>query len=303
MKWLLTLIFVSTATLAHQPIIREHDVIVSGASGNYWGKWSESEDLNVKRLLELLIQSPTGKSLVEAAAKKASQQGLTLSDVIKAGEGSLTDTTLIRKFHPESPENVHFESRSQVYVNRHLAWREGLLDLAHELTHFVHRQTFNPYTVNFSLSDFVLSTIEGKGGEVHAFVTECRVMKELFTRDANRDSNCLEIQRLDGSFDEQQARELFYHVGGFYSQLQKLMTDRGIVNHFPHLKESKIKFVSSAYGLPYPLAAIQEYQTVLAKVCENDRRRLGFMQSGRAPASVEKFRQDVEMRCPRLSQN
>lgn len=303
MKWILVLLVFTSQAFAFKPIIKEHDYIVSGIQGTHWAKWSESEELNVKRLIELLVQSPTGKALVERATRKAHSQGLTLADVVKAGEGSLTDTTLIRKFHPESPENVVYESRSQVYVNRHLAWREGLLDLAHELTHFVHREAFNPYTVNFSLSDFVLSTIEAQGGEVHAFVTECRVMKELFTSEVGTDSNCQQIKRPDGSFDEKLAREFFYHVGGFYPQLKKLMTDRGIVNHFPHLKDSKIKFVSSAYGLPYPLAAMQEYQSVLSKVCENDRRRLRFMQEGRAPAAVTKFRQDVEMRCPRLSQN
>jgi hypothetical protein len=299
MKWLLTLFILVSFNSAHG----SETHIVEAPTGPHWAKWTKSEEMNVQRLVELLQRSETGKKLVIEATRRARSHGFTLFDVIKAGEGSLTDTTLIRKFHPESPENVAFESRSLVYVNRHLAWREGLLDLAHELTHYVHRENFNPYTVNFSLEDFVRSTIEGKGGEVHAFVTECRVMRELFTRDFQQDGNCSQIDRGHGRLDEGKAAELFYHVGGFYPQLKKLMTDRGIVSYFPHLKEEKIKFVSSAYGLPYPLAAIQEYQTVLAKVCENDRRRLTYMQQGRAPASVEKFRQDVELRCPRISQN
>jgi hypothetical protein len=299
MKWLLTLAILVSFNSAHS----SESYIVEAPTGSHWAKWTNSEEMNVQRLVELLQRSETGKKLIVEATRKARSNGFTLFDVIKAGEGSLTDTTLIRKFHPESPENVAFESRSLVYVNRHLAWREGLLDLAHELTHYVHRENFNPYTVNFSLEDFVRSTIEGKGGEVQAFVTECRVMRELFTRDFQQDGNCSQIDRGHGHLDEGKAAELFYHVGGFYPQLKKVMTDRGIVSHFPHLKEEKIKFVSSAYGLPYPLAAIQEYQTVLAKVCENDRRRLSYMQQGRAPASVEKFRQDVELRCPRISQN
>ncbi len=282
---------------------REVTVHVSAPLGTHWARWTESEEENVKKLVELLERSDTGKTLVSEARAKARRFGLTLSDVIKVGEGSLTDTTLIRKFHPESPEEVSYESRSQVFVNRHLAWREGILDLAHELTHYVYRPTFNPYTVNFSLADFVRSTIEGKGGEAHAFVTECRVMRELFTRDTNGDSNCRKIENENGELDELLARQFFYHVGSFYAQLKTIMADRGILNHFPHLKEEKIKFVSSAYGLPYPLAAIHEYQSVLSRVCENDRRRLALMQSGRAPAAVEKFRQDVENRCPRLSQN
>ncbi|MBY0516621.1 MAG: hypothetical protein K2P81_06930 [Bacteriovoracaceae bacterium] len=299
MKWIFAFILLLNYAFA----LEGKTLIIEAPMGTHWAKWTDSQEANVQRLLELLERSETGKTLITMASRKARSNGLTLQDVIKAGEGSLTDTTLIRKFHPESPENVAFESRSQIYINRHLAWREGLLDLAHELTHFVYRENFNPYTVNFSLSDFVRSTIEGKGGEMHAFVTECRVMKELFTKEFGVDSNCSKIDKGNGEMDEKRATELFYHVGGFYPQLKKALTDRGIAHHFPSLREEKIKFVSSAYGLPYPLAAMQEYQTVLAKVCENDRRRLTYMQQGRAPASVEKFRQDVEHRCPRISQN
>jgi len=271
-----------------------------------WSKYSPSEERNVRQLLEMLARGETGRSLIARAGAKARQSGETLSDVVRAGEGSLTDTTLIRKFHPENPENVAYESRSKVYVNRHLAWREALLDLAHELTHYVHREPFNPYTVNFSLTDFITSTIEGKGGEVHAFVSECHVMRELFTREFVQDSNCGKITDAQGGFSVGKAVELFYHVGAFYSQMKKIVDERGIANHFPHLREEKTKFVSSAYGLPYPLAAVEEYRTVLDKVCENDRRRLSYMNKGspgRAPASVEKFRVSVEQRCRAITQN
>ena len=299
MKWFLTLCLFTSQVLA----LEGKTIIVEAPMGTHWARWTSSEEMNLRRLIELLQRSEAGKELIQAASKKARSQGLTLLDVVKAGEGSLTDTTLIRKFHPETPENVVFESRSQVFVNRHLTWREGLLDLAHELTHYVHRENFNPYTVNFSLPDFIHSTIEGEGGEAHAFVTECRVMKELFTNEFRQDHNCGFISDDYGKLDETRASALFYHVGGFYPQLKKLLTERGIASHFPNLNEKKIKFVSSAYGVPYPLAAIQEYQTVLAKVCENDRRRLSYMQQGRSPASVEKFRLNVEQRCPHVSQN
>ncbi len=273
-----------------------------------WSRYSPSEERNVRHLLEMLSRGGTGRALIARAAAKARQSGELLNDVIRAGEGSLTDTTLIRKFHPERPEDVVFETRSKVYVNRHLAWREALLDLAHELTHYVHREPFNPYTVNFSLADFVTSTIEGKGGEVHAFVSECHVMRELFTQEFVQDSNCGKITDAKGAFSVSRAVELFYHLGGFYPQMKKIVDERGIASHFPHLKEEKTKFVSSAYGLPYPLAAVEEYRTVLSKVCENDRRRLGFMEKGekvpgRSPASVEKFRLSVEQRCQTVSQN
>jgi hypothetical protein len=298
MKWIL-LTLLSGHVFAHSA----KTLIVEAPMGTHWAKWTSSEETNVARLMELLERSNTGKKLIQLAHRKAASQGLTLLDVIKPGESSLTDTTLIRKFHPESPENVVFESRSLVYVNRHMPWKEGILDLAHELTHYVYRENFNPYTINFSLKDFIVSTIEGRGGEVQAFVTECQVMSELFTRDVQADSNCAQIKDSQGQVSRSRAAEFFYHVGAFHTQISKILKERGIESSFPALKDDKIKFVSSAYGLPYPLAAIQEYQTVLSKVCENDRRRLTYMQQGRAPASVEKFRQDVEQRCPRISQN
>ena len=277
-------------------------IIVEAPMGTIWSKYTSSGDANVLRLVELLQRSTAGEALIKAAGAKASQSGLTITDLIEAGEGSLTDITLIRKFHPDTPENVVFETRSKVYINRHLPWREALLDLAHELTHYVYREPFNPYTLNFSLPDFVRSTIEGQGGEAHAFVTECQVMSELFTTEFSQDNNCSMI-RGAGTLERKRASELFYHVGTFYPQMKKIVEGRGIASEFPSIKDEKIKFVSSAYGLPYPMAAIEEYQSVLAKVCENDRRRLAYMSSGRAPASVEKFRASIEARCPTVSKN
>jgi hypothetical protein len=277
--------------------------IIEAPATKVWSHWTTSSQTNVTRLIEILQRSETGRGLIRSASAKAAQSGMLLTDVIQPGEGSLTDTTLIRKFYPENPDQVVFETRAKVFVNRHLAWREALLDLAHELTHYVHREPFNPYTVNFSLADFVTSTIESRGGEVHAFVTECHVMKELFTQEFTQDSNCNKISEPSGKLSTPKAVELFYHVGGFFPQMKKILDDRGITNHFPHLKQEKTKFVSSAYGLPYPLAAVAEYQTVLSKVCENDRRRLGFMKKDRSPASVEKFRLNLEQRCRTVTQN
>lgn len=298
--WLITIsLTVSSALWAGSP----EYVTVEAPAGIVWSQYTKSVDANVLRLVELLQRSAEGEKLIKLAAAKGRESGLTLTDLIRPGEGSLTDTTLIRKFHPDSPENVVFETRSKVYINRHLAWREALLDLAHELTHYVHRENFNPYTLNFSLAQFVRSTIEGEGGEAHAFVTECHVMRELFTKEFSQDDNCGHLTG-SGTQERAQASELFYHVGGFYPQMKKIVESRGIASDFPGIKDQKIKFVSSAYGLPYPLAAIEEYQTVLSKVCENDRRRLAYMNApGRSPASLEKFRSSLESRCPTVSQN
>jgi hypothetical protein len=261
--------------------------------GNYskggWMDYTSSEELNLKRLLTLLERSPTGERLIREARYKASLSGQLLSDVIKVGETSLTDTTLVRKFNPRSPEHVVYESRSVVFLNRYLAWDDALLDLAHELTHYVYRESFNPYDEDFNPKDFIKGTIEGSGGEVQAFLTECRVLKELFSRQVSSRSHCQRIEDEQGQLSYNRAVDLFYHVGPYYEAFKQKLNERKIDSSFSQLKSEKINFISSAYGVPYPVAALMEYDLVLKKVCENDKRRLAYMQQGapqRSPASV-----------------
>ncbi len=303
MKKFLSITLICLSLQAHSA--EEKTIHVEGSfSGNKtWMDYTSSQELNLKKLFELLARSTTGEKLIKEAQYKASRTGLTLDDVIKVGEGSLTDTTLVRKFSPHSPEHVLYESRSVVYINKNLAWDDALLDLAHELTHYVYREGFNPYSETFNAKDFIKSTIEGHGGEVQAFLTECRVLKELFSKKVQSRSNCQKIEDTSGQLSYSKAVELFYHVGsyfdGFHSQLKKL----DISNSFTSLKAEKINFISSAYGVPYPIAALMEYDLVVNKVCENDKKRLAYMQQGpkRGPASEnsgqQKFVQSYSARC------
>ncbi len=268
-----------------------------------WMEYTSSEELNLKKLFDLLERSPSGQKLLKEAAYKASRSGQTLQDVIKVGETSLTDTTLVRKFSPNSPEHVIYDSRSVVYINRHLAWDDALLDLAHELTHFIYRESFNPYAENFNPTDFIKGTIEGSGGEVQAFLTECRVLKELFSRNVQSRSHCQKIEDPSGQLSYGQAVDLFYHVGNYFDTFHKTLKGREIAGSFEKLKSEKINFISSAYGVPYPVAALMEYDLVVNKVCENDKKRLAYMQQGpkRGPASEtsdkNKFQASYTARC------
>lgn len=303
MKTFLSVIFMSLTLNSFA--LEEKTIHVSGSmsANRTWMDYTSSPELNLKKLLELLSRSNAGEKLIKEAQYKASRTGLLLEDVIKVGDSSLTDTTLVRKFSPHSPEHVIYESRSVVYINRNLAWDDALLDLAHELTHYVYREGFNPYSESFNAKDFIKSTIEGNGGEVQAFLTECRVLKELFSRKVQSRSNCQKIEDSSGQLSYTRAVELFYHVGsyfdGFHGQLQK----REIASSFSELKSDKINFISSAYGVPYPVAALMEYDLVVNKVCENDRKRLAYMQQGpkRGPASADegqtKFVQSYTQRC------
>jgi hypothetical protein len=289
--------------------VEEKTIHVEGQmSRGTWMDFTSSSELNLKKLFELLGRSRTGEKLIKEAQYKAARMGHTLTDVIKVGDSSLTDTTLVRKFSPHSPEHVIYESRSVVYISRHLAWDDALLDLAHELTHFVYRGSFNPYSEHFNAKDFIKSTIEGEGGEVQAFLTECRVLKELFSTKVQSRSHCQKIEGDSGQLSYSKAVELFYHVGPYYSSFNKQLQQRNIASSFSDLKEDKINFISSAYGVPYPIAALMEYELVLNKVCENDKKRLAYMQQGpkRGPASTgsllstpdkEKFQQSYHTRC------
>ncbi len=284
--------------------LEEKTVHVQGSmsSSRTWMDYTSSKELNLKKLIELLSRSETGDRIIKEARYKASRGGLTLEDVIKVGDGSLTDTTLVRKFSPHSPEHVIYESRSIVYINRSLAWDDALLDLAHELTHYVYRESFNPYSESFNASDFIKSTIEGSGGEVQAFLTECRVLQELFSKKIQSRSNCQKIED-KGRLSHAKAVELFYHVGSYFDGFHKQLQKREIASSFSDLKSDKINFISSAYGVPYPVAALMEYDLVVNKVCENDKKRLAYMQQGlkRVPAATDegqlKFIQTYSARC------
>ncbi len=269
-----------------------------------WMDFTSSAELNLKKLMDLLGRSKTGKKLIQESQLKAARMGMTLNDVVKVGDSSLTDTTLVRKFSPHSPEHVIYESRSVVYISRHLNWDDALLDLAHELTHFVYRGYFNPYSKEFNAKEFIKSTIEGEGGEVQAFLTECRVLKELFSNNIQSRSQCQKIEGIGGELSYSKAVELFYHVGPYYKSFQQQLIKRHIDDSFSALKGEKINFISSAYGVPYPVAALMEFDLVLSKVCEKDKKRLAYMQQGprrelaSTPDEAENFKATYVSRCP-----
>jgi len=243
-----------------------------------WQELGETEEQRVRTLVELLVTSKTGKLLLEKARNRAASQGKILFDVIIPGEISITDTTLVRRFSPERPEAMAFELHSKIYINKDLKVRDAILDLAHELVHYIYKTPFNPYQDEFKADEFVTSTLEGRGGEIDAFLAECQVEKELFpTR--NRDgSNCKLVFDEEGQVSRHLAVKEFYKVGPFLSQMQKDLQKFLIDStKFGYLKEEQATFISSAYGLPYPLAALREYEVIMTKVCENDYKRLSFM--------------------------
>lgn len=263
-----------------------------------WLKIAKTDKERIEKLLEIVSKVPTGEKIVLKARLKAAEQGALLEDLITLGEGSLTDTTLLRRYLPSQVHKVSYEARSQVLINRSHNLQNAILDLSHELTHFSFRSAFNPYVVNFKLKDFIKSTIEGQGGEVDAYLVECKVFKETFSEEAWRSSNCHELTDAQGKLSRQRIVERFYQVGNQYKTLKKeLEAQRLTLDDFPFVNDQEASYVSSAYGVPYPLAALREYTSIMEKSCLNDYKRMVLMResNSRRPASQDEAGEQSQM--------
>lgn len=294
---LFTLAFIPMALFAEGPKMIDVDEEINFNESWYSKKRTDEE--NFKRLVTGLKKIPSGKKIIEKATEKAAQQGLTLYDVVSTGDGSLTDTTLVRRFSASNPTQVMFETRSKVYLNRHLKTLDALLDFAHELTHYTYREPFNPYDARFKLKDFVKSTIEGKGGEVDAYLVECRVLQELLPGVGMRNSNCQKVyDQQQGMVSKALGIQEFYKVGSHYEALKKDLSKFALnEKDLPAASANEAYFISSAWGLPYPVAAVKEYVNIMDRVCKNDQNRISLMENrvNRAPASETKDVQDYRL--------
>lgn len=281
-----------------------------------WYKKDRSDEENFKRLVTGLEKVGTGKKVIQKATEKAAQQGHTLFDVVAIGDGSLTDTTLIRRFSASNPAQVIYETRSKVYLNKHLKTLDALLDFAHELTHFTYREPFNPYDARFHLKDFIKSTVEGRGGEVDAYMVECKVLRELLPGEGFSRSNCQRVwDQKTASVSKEMGVMEFYKVGHHFDGLKKDL-EKFAVNEkdLPQTSSNEALFISSAWGLPYPVAAVKEYVNIMDRVCKNDQNRITLMQTkvGRAPAGVDSSKdsqdyrlmfEDFKSRCDKFTSN
>lgn len=244
-----------------------------------WYERGKTEEENFKKLIVILERSETGKAVTKKAALRAKDFGMTLYDVLESSHASYTDTTLIRRFSAGHPQNVMFETRSKIFLNRQLKLSDALLDLAHEMTHYSYREPFNPYGHRFGMKDFISSTVEGKGGEVEAYMVECQVFKEIFSKQEFFDSKCYRI--FDGNaqaFSKEKTIHEFYKVGehldDFKKEFNKLALESSDI---PLASREEALFISSAWGLPYPVAAQKEYFNIMDRVCKNDQYRIELM--------------------------
>jgi hypothetical protein len=313
-KAFLFICFATSSTWAATPKILDASVPEEIDLNEPWYKSTRSDEDNFKRLVEELKKFETGKKVIAKATEKAAQQGMTLYDVVGIGNGSLTDTTLIRRFSASNPAHVMYETKSKVFLNRNLKTLDALLDFAHELTHYTYREAFNPYDARFHLKDFIKSTVEGRGGEVDAYLVECKVLKEMLPATGFERSNCAKVydQKL-GAVSKELGVQEFYKVGGHFEDLKKNL-EKYAVNEkeLPQTSGNEALFISSAWGLPYPVAAVREYVNIMDRVCKNDQNRITLMQEklGRAPAAIpgnsdtQDFRlmfEDFKSRCDKFT--
>jgi hypothetical protein len=309
------IILIAYVCLFQTQVLAEHKVFNIDEDlrlSDPWYKKSRTDEENFKRLVDGLKKTPSGKKVIEKATEKAAQKGFTLYDVVATGDGSLTDTTLIRRFSANDPSQVMYETKSKVYLNRHLRTLDALLDFAHELTHYTYREAFNPYDHHFALKDFIKGTVEGRGGEVDAYMVECKVLFELLPSSGSEKSNCQKVfDKKLGVISKELGVQEFYKVGNHYNNFKKDIQKFSLnEKDLPQTSEGEALFISSAWGLPYPVAAVKEYTNIMDRVCKNDQNRLSLMENKltRAPASSEDqttyktMFEDFKIRCDKFTQ-
>ena len=304
MKVVLLSLFLITSTHARWGEIKTIDVEHSNSGlEKSWHHGKRSDEEAITTLFQYLSKSETGKGLITKLAKLAKSKGVKVSSLVDVGETSLTDTTLVRRFDASNPHKMRFETKSKVYVNKNLSLRDAILDLAHELTHLTMRKAFNPYEENYNLKKFVKGTIEGVGGEVEAYMVECQVAYELFG--SKHRGKCSEIvDPKTGRLSFSKGKKHFYKVGDFFGDFYNSIKNYGLEKKdFVYMSSSDATFISSAYGIPYPIAAVKEYEVIMEKVCSNDKRRLSYMKQSRSVASTrqyEAFEDSLHKRCHRF---
>ena len=241
-----------------------------------WKSKGSSEKEAIEIVLKAISKSSTGQKLIEAAKGRAKELGGELIDFISGSSKSYTDTTLVRRFKPHHPDQIEYRTKSVVYLDNDLGQVEAILDLSHELTHFTYRTPFNPYNEKFKPGRFIASTIEGRGGEVDAYLTECRILEELFSVKVKGRFQCGQIKDpKSGQLSRRQAIKRFYQMGHHIKEFRKKIAKHGIdESKIEEISADQAMFYSSAYGVPYPVAALEEFEWVKEKVCNNDERRI-----------------------------
>lgn len=234
----------------------------------------ESMDDPLSAIFQILGTSPTGKETLSSAVQHWGLKDVAeLPKFIRWGQVSRTDAILTRRL--DSSTGLETRTREViVYLKRDQDTVSAAMDLAHELTHAVEGPVWDPYDANLSPGRYIVTAIEGRGGEVEALMRECQVALEL-----NVPARCQRYLEA-GQVNRKRVVSDFYRVGDWHGDISRKIGNENRL--MPELSGQRPELYSSTGSAPYPVALYREYEDMRATACENTRKR---MAQRRDPAS------------------
>jgi hypothetical protein len=130
---------------------------------------------------------------------------------------------------------------------------------------------------------------------------------ELYPSQLENKSSCSKVfDEKTGMLSKQKGMMEFYKVGNHFKELKKDLLKFSLSeSELPQISSEHSVFISSAWGVPYPVAAVKEYSNIMERVCHNDQNRLSLMQNkaDRAPASeaYKTMFEDFKIRCQQFT--
>jgi hypothetical protein len=226
--------------------------------------WNERWE-SVSQLRDILERTPSGR-LILRKAKERDQEFL---KKIGRGEASYTESTFVRSYSLLTGKE-EISHRHEITLRSGHGLAEAVLDFAHELVHFAEKTMLDPYGPSFEKVEFIRHGIEGKGGELEAFLKECRVaqeLREIFPQ-FPRHQLCDPFAKGGYSIDGEAARRAYYRVGKEWEVLPPLLLET-----LPELTAQQPIFTSSYARKPYPIALAEEFAETRKAACANNRRK------------------------------
>ena len=174
------------------------------------------------------------------------------------------------------------ERQVTIYLKKSQSETELLLDLAHELVHAGTRPSFDPYDPTLSLGKYIFAAIEGKGGEVDAVMSECKIGLEISKIQGVSVPRCQNYWPIPGSsslgiINRDIVRQDFYRVGKWFAEVSTALG--GEMSLFPLLSEESPKLYSSTGHAPYPFALMQKFEEITETACRNSKVRMRSLAS------------------------
>jgi hypothetical protein len=257
----------------------------------------------IEMAVEILDRVPSGDALIRKSFKVWNLKNqYELTQVIKPGPVSRTDAVLTRHFDSETGKESR-EREVTIYVNDDQSLVNMILDIAHEMVHATSRPSWDPYDPSLTPGQYILSAIDGEGGEVQAVAMECRVALELSKNYQIPSKRCHSY--FNSSSNGAQTVQIdpiqrdFYRVGQWKDELVKVLGKE--ISLFPKLSNEAPELYSSTGNAPYPVALLKEYQALTQVACENTRHRYSSAPQrnpNRSPASgVDSSKLFLERRC------